>query len=213
MNVEIYTFNAFQENTIVAICESSKDCIVFDPGCSNDSERKMLTDAIQNHGWRPVKLINTHCHIDHVLGNKYIAEKYGLDLEAHEGEIPVLQSCEQVSKMYGIAYEGSPDIKKYIVAGDKIQFGEVSLDVVFTPGHSPASLCFIDRESKQVIGGDVLFHGSIGRTDLPGGNYDTLIDSIKTQLMTLPDDFTVYPGHGPATTIGFERANNPFLQG
>ena len=106
MNVEIYTFNAFQENTIIAICESSNDCIVFDPGCSNDSERKLLSDAIKNHGWNPVRLINTHCHIDHVLGNKYISDTYGLDLEAHQGEIPVLQSCVQVSQMYGIAYDG-----------------------------------------------------------------------------------------------------------
>ena len=191
---------------------SSKECVIFDPGCSNVNERKELTDAIKNHGWRPVRLLNTHCHIDHVLGNKYISETYDLELEAHEGEIPVLDSCEQVSKMYGVPYEMSPAIQKYIKPGDKITFGEVTLDVVFTPGHSPASLCFIHHDSKQVIGGDVLFHGSIGRTDLPGGNYDTLIESIKTQLMTLPDDYTVYPGHGPATTIGFERSNNPFLQ-
>jgi len=213
MTIEIYTFNAFQENTVVAICDSTKECIIFDPGCSNGNERKVLTDTIKNHGWKPVRLINTHCHIDHVLGNKYISETYGLPLEAHQGEIPVLDSCVKVSKMYGIDYDGSPNIEKYIEAGDTIQFGEVTLEVVFTPGHSPASLCFIHHESKQVIGGDVLFHGSIGRTDLPGGNYDTLINSIRTQLMTLGDDYTVYPGHGPATTVGFERANNPFLHG
>jgi glyoxylase-like metal-dependent hydrolase (beta-lactamase superfamily II) len=213
MTIEIYPFNAFQENTVIAICDGTKECIIFDPGCSNGEERKVLTDNIKNHGWKPVRLINTHCHIDHVLGNKYISETFGLSLEAHEGEIPVLNSCVNVSKLYGIAYEGSPDIAKYIKAGDTIDFGEQSLDVVYTPGHSPASLCFIHHDSKQVIGGDVLFHGSIGRTDLPGGNFDTLIHSIKTQLMPLPDDYTVYPGHGPATTIGFERENNPFLQG
>jgi len=179
MTIEIYTFNAFQENTVVAICDSTKECIIFDPGCSNGNERKVLTDTIKNHGWKPVRLINTHCHIDHVLGNKYISETYGLPLEAHQGEIPVLDSCVKVSKMYGIDYDGSPNIEKYIEAGDTIHFGEVTLEVVFTPG----------------------------------GNYDTLINSIRTQLMTLGDDYTVYPGHGPATTVGFERANNPFLHG
>ncbi len=213
MNIEILTFNAFQENTVVAECPKTKECIIVDPGCSNESECHTLSQLIAKKNLKPVRLINTHCHIDHVLGNKYVANLYNLPLEAHQGEIPVLQANVQVSKMYGIAYDESPAIERYISPGDTLVFGEVELRVVFTPGHSPASLCFIEPQSKQVIGGDVLFHGSIGRTDLPGGNYDTLIKSIKDELMTLPDDYIVYPGHGPSTTIGFERKNNPFLQG
>ncbi len=213
MRIESFTYNAFQENTYVAINESTKECIIFDPGCSNPNENSRFLKALEGLALKPVRLINTHCHIDHVLGNKLIAEKFDLKLEAHKGEVPVLASCVQVSQMYGIKYDPSPLIQSYIEEGDKIILGAHVFDIVFTPGHSPASLCFIHHESKQVIGGDVLFHGSIGRTDLPGGNFNTLISSINDKLMILPDDYTIYPGHGPSTTIGFERANNPFLQG
>ena len=160
---------------------------------------------------KPVRLINTHCHIDHVLGNAWVLKQYGLYPEAHRGEIPVLQSCERVAQMYGIPYIPSPPIASFLEAGDTISLGDQLLDVLFCPGHSPASICLYWKAGKLIIAGDVLFHRSIGRTDLPGGDYDTLIESIETQLMVLEDDVTVYPGHGIPTTIGDERRFNPFL--
>jgi hydroxyacylglutathione hydrolase len=211
IRIESFAFNAFQENMYILINTDTKECIIFDPGCSNVNENKRLLTFIEKENLIPVRLINTHCHIDHVLGNHLVAETYGLELEAHKGEVPVLQSCVQVSSMYGIAYTPSPAISKFIEHGDIIHLGEIAIEARLAPGHSPASLCFVDHISKQVIGGDVLFHGSIGRTDLPGGSYRTLIESITTQLMTLADDYKVYSGHGPTTTIGHERATNPFL--
>lgn len=211
IKIQSFTFNPFQENTYIAIDTLSKDCIIFDPGCSDINENKRLLSYIAKEQLNPVRLINTHCHIDHVLGNHIIAGKFALPLEAHRGEIPVLEANVQVSKMYGIPYIISPDISTFIESGDQIELGNYTFEVRFTPGHSPASLCFIEHESKQIIAGDVLFLGSIGRTDLPGGSYKTLIESIGTQLMTLPDDYIVYCGHGPSTTIGHERRTNPFL--
>ncbi len=211
IKVETFTYNAFQENTYVVIDDATDECIIFDPGCSNANENSRFLKAIDALGATPKRLINTHCHIDHILGNHLINEKYQLPLEAHKGEVSVLASGVQVGQMYGIPYTPSPEITLFIEEGDVVTIGESRMEVLFTPGHSPASLCFVDHESRQVIGGDVLFHGSIGRTDLPGGDYKTLINSIQTKLMTLDDDYVVYPGHGPSTTIGFERANNPFL--
>ena len=147
-----------------------------------------------------------------MFGNNFVAERYGLELEIHEGELPVLQSCPRVSEFYGIPYrEHSPMPGKYIAEGDIITFGNSKLETLFTPGHSPASISFFNREEKILIAGDVLFHESIGRTDLPGGDHATLIKSIKEQLFPLGDEVKVYPGHGPATTIGHEKVNNPFL--
>lgn len=210
MKVKMFTFNAFQENTYV-LSDDTKDCVIVDPGCSNAAERKALTDYIEGEGLTPVRLINTHCHIDHILGNDYVSNKWKLPLEAHAGEAVVLEYSKKAADMYGIAYDGSPPIAKYIEEGDKVQWGETTLETYFTPGHSPASLSFFHKESKQLIAGDVLFQNSIGRTDLPGGNFDTLIKNIKEKLFPLGDDVVVYSGHGPSTTIGNEKVNNPFL--
>ena len=199
------------ENTYV-LYDDSKQCIIVDPGCNTTQERNELKDFIKDHDLIPVKLVNTHCHIDHILGNAFVAETYHLVLCAHEGEKPVLESGQQVSAMYGIPYTPSPAIKEYLNEGQTIIFGNTTLTLFFTPGHSPASLCFYHEASKKIIAGDVLFQGSIGRTDLPGGDYDTLIRSIKTKLFTLPDDVIVYPGHGPTTTIGYEKKYNPFFE-
>ena len=211
IKVKTFTFNAFQENTYVLYDETSKECFVIDPGCSNKTEDQELISFIEANGLVPSKLLNTHCHIDHVLGNQVIADQYNLSLESHRLEIPVLASCEQVSKMYGIPYRGSPDISQFHEEGDVFHLGDSKIKVLLTPGHSPGSICFYLEEEDVVIGGDVLFQGSIGRTDLPGGNYETLIRSIKTKLLPLPERTTVYPGHGPSTTIGKEKIANPFL--
>jgi len=210
MELQLFTFNAFQENTYV-LYDETKECVIFDPGCNNQNEQNILVSFIDKQDLKPVRLINTHCHIDHVLGNQFISEKYQLPLEAHAGEVPVLEANVKVASMYGIPYNQSPPIAKYIEAGDTVEFGNSSLQTLFTPGHSPASISFFHETSKTLIAGDVLFNGSIGRTDLPGGNFDTLIKSIKEQFYPLGDDVTVYPGHGPSTTIGKEKLSNPFL--
>lgn len=211
MELAVFTFNAFAENTYV-IYDDTGECAIIDPGCNDPGEKSSLTDFISSKGLQPVKLINTHCHIDHVLGNAFISEKYDLKLTSHKGEIPVLDACLMVSGMYGIPYDPSPSITEYLNEGDKLTFGNTSLDVLYTPGHSPASISFYNSSSGVLIAGDVLFQGSIGRTDLPGGDFDTLISSIRNKFFNLPDDTVVYPGHGPSTTIIREKSYNPFLQ-
>lgn len=205
------TFNPFQENTYL-IYDDTKECIVIDPGCLDQAEKVELAGTIERLKLRPVRLINTHCHLDHIFGNRFVAEKYNLSLEIHSGEIPVLERAPQAAMMYGIPYpELSPAPGGFIEEGDTIEFGNSQLKAILTPGHSPASLSFFCEAHNFLIAGDVLFYGSIGRTDLPGGDYDTLIESITDKLLPLGDDVIVYSGHGPSTTIGFERKNNPFL--
>jgi len=210
MEIASFTFNSFAENTYL-LYDQTKECCIVDPGCNDEGERSQLVAYIESKNLKPVRLVNTHCHIDHVLGNKYIAEKYDLPLISHKGEQVVLDNMENVARMYGIDYSPSPDISEYLDEGDILSFGETKLEVLFTPGHSPASISFFHRDSQQLIAGDVLFLGSIGRTDLPGGNHDTLIASIKNKLLPLGDDVNVYCGHGPSTNIGVERMSNPFL--
>ncbi len=194
------------------IYDETKACVIIDPGCYNVSERRELEERVSELGLQPVRLLNTHCHIDHVLGNAFVANRYDLPLEIHEREIPVLDSLPQTAMYFGVPLEEpSPAPGRFIETGEVITFGQTRLEVLFTPGHSPGSISFYCREDNFLIAGDVLFQGSIGRTDLPGGDYDILINSIKTQLLTLEDGIKVYPGHGPATTIGAERRSNPFL--
>lgn len=205
------TFNPFQENTYL-IYDDTKECIVIDPGCLDQAEKVELAGTIERLKLRPVRLINTHCHLDHIFGNRFVAEKYNLSLEIHSGEIPVLERAPQAAMMYGIPYpELSPAPGGFIEEGDTIEFGNSQLKAILTPGHSPASLSFFCEAHNFLVAGDVLFYGSIGRTDLPGGDYDMLIESITDKLLPLGDDVIVYSGHGPSTTIGFERKNNPFL--
>ncbi len=211
MDIAIFTFNPFAENTYI-LYDHTKECVIIDPGCSNIEEQEQLIDFIESNSLRPVKLVNTHCHIDHVLGNKFVSEKYDLPLISHRGEVKVLAMQTQVSSMYGIAYNPSPEITKFLDDGNVLTFGRTALKVLFTPGHSPASISFYNEEAGVVIGGDVLFQGSIGRTDLPGGDFDTLAKSIKEKLYVLPDDVIVYCGHGPSTTIGVEKRSNPFVK-
>jgi len=211
MEIAIFTFNPFAENTYI-VYDDSKECAIFDPGCYDPGEHNQLTDFIESNGLKPVRLVNTHCHIDHVLGNKFVAEKYNLPLISHRGEAMVLSMQPQISIMYGLAYNPSPEITEFLEDGDELSFGNTTLKVLFTPGHSPASISFYNEESGIVIGGDVLFQGSIGRTDLPGGDFDTLAKSIKEKLYVLPDEVVVYSGHGPSTTIGEEKRTNPFVR-
>ena len=207
-----FAFNPFQENTYI-LHDETKECIIIDPGCFTQVEKDTLVKFIEDNELKPVRLINTHCHLDHIFGNYFVSQKYNLELEIHEGELPVLESVPRVCQQYGIPFS-EPEVKpgRFIEEGEEIKFGNTVLKTLFTPGHSPASISFFCEKDKYVIAGDVLFYGSIGRTDLPGGNFQTLISVIKEQFFTLGDDVKVYPGHGPATTVGFEKANNQFLQ-
>ncbi len=210
VHVASFTFNPFQENTYI-LYDETKEGVIIDPGCYTEEEREELTRFISSEKIKPVKLLNTHCHTDHVLGNAFVARTYQLELEMHKGEIPVLQMAGQFGMMMGIQMEASPQPSVFLEEGDTVTFGNASLSVLFTPGHSPASISFYNEADEFVIAGDVLFLQSIGRTDLPGGDTNTLLESIRTQLFPLGDAVKVYPGHGPATTIGFEKVNNPFL--
>ena len=211
MKVTALTFNQFQENTYI-ISDNTKECIIIDPGCYQDFERTELTDFIKNNNLKPVKLINTHCHIDHILGNKFVSEQWKLELYAHKEDLQLLTNAEAVAKMYGFKkYEGSPYPKHFLKEGDTLKFGASELEIIFAPGHAPGHICLLSKKEGFIIAGDVLFNGSIGRTDLPGGDYDTLIESIKTKLLPLDENTIVYCGHGPSTSIGKEKMNNPFL--
>lgn len=210
ITIQGFTFNPFEENTYI-LFDETKECVIIDPGCSNPSEQEEIVDFIKSEQLKPVKLLNTHCHIDHVFGNSFIAKKYNLALEIHKEDLQTLHSLPQVSHLYGLNAEESVEPSNFLNEGDKIVFGNSSLDILFTPGHSPGSICFVSHADKLIIGGDVLFYGSIGRTDLPGGDHETLLSSIRTKLFVLDDDFAVFSGHGQETTIGFEKKNNPFL--
>ncbi len=212
LRVESFIFNMFQENTYV-IYDETKECIIVDPGCYTEKEREQLRNFISKNDLKPVALVNTHCHVDHVFGNRFVAETWGIELSIPEGEQPVLAAYPQVAQMYAIPnIQQSPDPTHFLEDGDQFSFGQSSFQILSTPGHSPASICLYAQADQLVIAGDVLFAGSIGRTDLPGGDYNTLIRSIKTKLLPLDDAVVVYAGHGPSTTIGRERKSNPFLQ-
>jgi glyoxylase-like metal-dependent hydrolase (beta-lactamase superfamily II) len=175
------------------------------------SEQNAVVNFITQHQLKPVMLLNTHCHIDHVLGNKFIFDQYGLKPQFHQGEMVVLEAMPVWAQQSGIRYELSPLPDTYLPESGTISFGNTTLQLIFAPGHSPAHLCFYSEADQLLVGGDVLFNGSIGRTDLPGGNHTQLINNIQQKLFVLPDDCIVYPGHGPETTIGFEKATNPFF--
>jgi len=207
------TFNPVQENTYLVYDNETRECIIFDPGCYTPAEEKQLVVTLETHQLKPVKLINTHCHFDHIFGNAFVMKQYGLQLGIHELEAPLLEMAPVTVQMYGMPpMTPSPAADYFIAEGDTITLGDNTFSVLFCPGHSPGSICFYNAADGYVIAGDVLFDGSVGRTDLPGGDHQALIGSILTKLMPLPEDTVVWPGHGWATTVGKEQANNPFLQ-
>ena len=209
-SVKIFQNNPFQENTCLLYDETG-ECAIIDPGMDTAAEQNVVVNFIRDNGLKPVLLLNTHCHIDHVLGNKFVFDQYGLKPRFHEGELPVLESVSTYAPSMGIRYELSPLPDVYLPENGTIHFGNTELELIFAPGHSPAHLCFYDKRDNLLIGGDVLFRNSIGRTDLPGGNFKQLVENINRKLFVLPGNCTVYPGHGPATTIGYEKEHNPFL--
>ncbi|MBO73323.1 MAG: MBL fold hydrolase [Flavobacteriales bacterium] len=211
ISIEKFTFNPFQENTYI-LFDETKECLIIDPGCYQRDEKNNLLNFIKDNKLNPVQLLNTHCHIDHVLGNYLISNNYDLKLAAHKLEAPVLKGSAYWGSQYGINGDLSPEIELFLEEGDQIEFGNSQLEVIFVPGHSPGHIAFINHEQKFIINGDVLFQGSFGRYDLPGGNLKTLSESIQSKLFNLPDDYKVYAGHMSETTIGEEKYSNPILQ-
>jgi len=211
ITIQTFQFNPYQENTYLLIDESN-NCIIVDPGMHTPAEEQQLKDFIERQHLQPVLLLNTHCHIDHVLGNKYVYEQWHLKPNFHEGEVPTLVAVDNYAPQMGFRYETSPIPETFLNEGDIISLGKHQLRAIYAPGHSPAHLCFYSEEFNFLIGGDVLFRNSIGRTDLPGGNHQLLLDNIKQKLYTLPENTVVYPGHGPTTTIGYEKQNNQFVR-
>jgi len=212
MNVDVLVFNPFQENTYI-VYDETKECVIIDPGCLEIREEERLKKYITDKALKPVLLLNTHMHPDHVFGNRFVCDTWKVDCLAHQGDEFFVDMIQPYALQFGIhVNENPPAISKYLNEGDVIKFGNSSLRVLHLPGHSPGGVAFVNDEAPFAIVGDVLFRGSIGRTDLIQGDFDQLIAGIRTKLLTLDERTVVYPGHGPASTIGSEKNENPFLE-
>jgi glyoxylase-like metal-dependent hydrolase (beta-lactamase superfamily II) len=211
LHIQSFTFSPVQENTYVLYNENRAACII-DPGCYFSHEEQALKGFIEGNNLTPVLLLNTHCHLDHIFGNRFVQKEWNLTLHLHPLEKQLLDLGPVQGQMWQLPFENYDGDLKYLEEGDTVLIGNEPLEVLLTPGHSPGSICFYSNAHRFLIGGDVLFNGSIGRTDLPGGDFKTLEQSIKTKLYTLPQDVVVYPGHGDSTTIGDELKTNPFVR-
>ena len=209
--IKVFTFNPVRENTYLLYNEKN-ECIIIDPGCYFDEEKAQIQSFISRCQLQPKLLLNTHCHLDHVFGNKFIAEEFKLTLNTHLLEKEILEMAPASGLMFDLPFDNYQGEVVYLKEGDFIFLGEDKLEVIHAPGHSPGSVCFYCGKQNFLIGGDVLFQNSIGRTDLPYGNHQDLLKNIKEKLFKLPGDVKVYPGHGPETTIGDEIKGNPFLK-
>lgn len=210
LHLKSFTFNPFQENTYL-LYDDEGTAFIIDPGNSNESENVQIRSFIEEKKLHLKRLLLTHAHIDHILGARFIYDTYGLLPEVHENELFFIDRMTHSAAMYGLSCEQCPKPEYFLNKGDKVVLGKYEFDCIFTPGHSPGSISFYNKENKLLISGDVLFRGSIGRSDLPMGNHETLINSIHEQLLHLGDEVKVYSGHGSSTTIGHEKLNNPFL--
>ncbi len=211
IKVQKFTFNPFFENTFLIIDDASTDAIIVDPGCYNQEEEQVLSEFILSNGLRLKYLINTHCHLDHIFGCQFIKENYDTLYLAPEEDLPLLKNAVMQAEMFGVEIKKPPLPDKFLSENLVITLNKSDIKFIFTPGHTPGEYCLYLEKEKILISGDVLFKESIGRTDLWGGDYDTLINSINEKLLTLPDDVLVYPGHGDETTLGYEKMYNPFL--
>lgn len=211
LSLQSFTFNPFQENTYLIINEQNQ-CWIVDPGMYGAQETSHFFDYIASHSLVPQAIINTHAHIDHVFGVQAVIDKYDIPFAIHEKDQPLLNAAAGSAAVFGFEFDSIPKPSYYIDENKPLMLGDDQLDVKLVPGHSPGSVAFHYVAGNWVIAGDVLFQGSVGRTDLPGGNFDVLINSIRTELFTLEEKTMVYPGHGPATTIAQEKKYNPFLQ-
>lgn len=210
IHIEIFTFSPIQENTYI-LYNDMGNALIIDPGCYFSAEQETLKNFLTSHQLTPVQLLNTHCHLDHVFGNKWVFKEYGLELYLHKDEEIMLAVAPESGKKWGLPFENYNGPLHFLKEGEMVLLGDDRLQIIAAPGHSPGSICFYSSQQGFMISGDVLFRNSIGRTDLPGGSHATLIKNIKEKLLILPDETIVYPGHGEPTTIGYERENNMHL--
>lgn len=210
LKLKSFEVNPFQQNTYL-IWDSNNIAAIIDPGNSTNLENQMIKKYISENNLKLERLLLTHAHIDHILGNRFIFDEYGLLPEVHKEDLFFIELMGRTADMYGVPYEQSPMPEKFLEDKQVIELGELKFNCIFTPGHSPGSITFYFEKEKVMIAGDVLFNGSIGRTDLPKGDHPTLISSIKNKLLPLGDDIKVYSGHGPSTITGYEKLHNPFL--
>jgi hydroxyacylglutathione hydrolase len=211
LRIQSFTFNPFQENTYVIWDSELLHCAIVDAGCYTTQEQDELYKFITLNKLNPVVNLNTHAHIDHVLGNAWVKNTFNIPLALHKEDLSVLHSLAQVASMYAIPATPSPEPEIWLKEGNKVLIGKYEMQILFVPGHSPGSVAFYNEAHKMLVSGDVLFKNSIGRTDLPGGDYYTLLESISNKVLTLPADTKVYSGHGEVTSIGYEKKYNPFV--
>jgi len=208
--IKVFVFNPFQENTFL-LYDESNECIIIDAGCNEEHEFKQIDSFITENNLTLKLIINTHCHIDHIMGNAYLVDKYNVPSIAHKEDIPLLERSNDMALAFGFNIQEPPVPNKFVNEGDEVKFGNTTLEVKHVPGHSPGSIALYNEKEQFVIVGDVLFKGGIGRTDLPGGDYDTLIASINDKLFTLNSDVVVYSGHGESSTVAHEKSTNPYF--
>jgi len=209
MKIQKFIFNLFQVNTYVIY--DNDECIIIDPGNETSDEHKRLIDFIEKNKLKPKFILNTHCHIDHVVGVNKLKNYFNIDFYANNKDQYLIDNLEAVAKSYNINLSGIPTINRNISSKEKIKVGRSILDILEVPGHTPGHIAIFSQQEQFVLTGDVLFKDTIGRTDLPGGDLDQLMNSIVTQILPLGDEVLIYPGHGPNSKIGEERKNNPFL--
>jgi len=211
IQIESFVFNTFMVNSYLLYDETG-EAILVDAACYDDEETAQLSSFISAKKLKLVRNINTHCHIDHVLGNDYIAQTYGILPEYHAKSVPFFDTVKEIAQSFGFRIDRIPKPLRFIEDGAEIRWGNSSLKALYTPGHAEGSICLYNQSQGFVLTGDVLFKDTIGRTDLPTGDFNALMHSINTKLSALPDKTIVYPGHGPETTIGYEKLNNPFIR-
>lgn len=211
IKIKKFEFNAFSENTYVVWDEKSNEAIIVDPGCFDKSEQMELEEFITKNNLTPKYLINTHCHIDHILGCKYVKDKYQIPFIVAEADIPLLNAASKQAAMFGIDKIETPEADEFLTEQKSFSIGNSKMNFLFVPGHSPGGYCILFRDENICLTGDVLFESSIGRTDLWSGNYRQLINAITEKLFSLPDEVIIYPGHGNHSTIGKEKNSNPFF--
>lgn len=210
IKIEKFVVNPLQENTFVISDETGK-CVFVDPGFYFDVERNEIKQYIEDNHLKPVMIANTHCHFDHIMGVEFLRGEYKIPFRAHPDDAFWVEKAIAQAEMFGFEMEPVREPDAFFADDEPLKFGNTELQIIHVPGHSPGHVVFYFENEKMLIAGDVLFNGSIGRTDLPGGHYQTLISGIKTKLFSLPDETTVYCGHGAETTLGFEKSSNPFL--
>lgn len=211
MKYEIFVNNPWQENTVILYDETG-EAAVIDCGCFTEGEKERVRGFLQKQALKPVLLLNTHLHPDHVMGNGFMKQEYGLEAKASQADEFLLESAADYAAQLGLrGMTPPPPLGGYLRDGDRVQFGHTELQVIAVGGHSPGGLCFYSEADRLLVAGDVLFARSVGRSDLPGGNWQELITGIREKLLVLPEDVKVIPGHGENTQIGVEKRENPFL--